>query len=92
MQGLPGTAGKDEEREQGALRREGKGDDVDSSSRHCGVTYSTDCLQLVACREGQMQGEKEDAFLAQRKITVKLSSDENTPGMRERMGGGGAQD
>lgn len=35
-----------------------------------------------------MQGEKEDAFLAWRKITVKLSSGENTPGMRERMGGG----
>lgn len=34
-----------------------------------------------------MQGEKENAFLAWRKITVKLSSGENTPGMRERMGG-----
>lgn len=61
---------------------EGKGKEMDSS-RHL-----LPRLSAVACQEGQMQGEKEDAFLAWRKITVKLSSGENTPGMRERMGGG----
>lgn len=48
-------------------------------------------LSAVACREGRRQGEKEVTFLAWRKITVKLSSGENTPGMLERIGGQGVR-